>query len=68
MTAVWPTLGSLYVTFLGLIRDEVQVGALTTHSQCEQCFYCRRGQSLLCENFNGRGVTMAGGFAEYVVL
>lgn len=36
--------------------------------QCEQCFYCRRGQSLLCENFNGLGVTMAGGFAEYVVL
>jgi D-arabinitol dehydrogenase (NADP+) len=35
---------------------------------CKQCFYCRRGQSLLCENFNGRGVTMAGGFAEYVAL
>ncbi|KAF8842003.1 GroES-like protein [Paxillus ammoniavirescens] len=35
---------------------------------CENCFYCRRGQSLLCENFNGRGVTMAGGFAEYVVF
>jgi len=35
---------------------------------CEQCFYCRRGQSLLCENFNGLGVTMAGGFAEYVVF
>ncbi|KAH7926263.1 GroES-like protein [Leucogyrophana mollusca] len=35
---------------------------------CDTCFYCRRGQSLLCENFNGRGVTMAGGFAEYVVF
>lgn len=35
---------------------------------CESCFYCRRGQSLLCENFNGKGVTMAGGFAEYVVF
>ncbi|KAH7910365.1 chaperonin 10-like protein [Hygrophoropsis aurantiaca] len=35
---------------------------------CETCFYCRRGESLLCENFNGRGVTMAGGFAEYVVF
>ncbi|KAG6329874.1 hypothetical protein ID866_9216, partial [Astraeus odoratus] len=34
--------------------------------QCEHCFYCRRGQSLLCENFNSRGVTMDGGFAEYV--
>ncbi|KAG9311755.1 chaperonin 10-like protein [Chiua virens] len=35
---------------------------------CDQCFFCRRGQSLLCEDFNGRGVTMAGGFAEYVVF
>lgn len=38
-------------------------------NQCGMCFYyCRRGQSLLCENFEGRGVTMSGGFAEYVVL
>lgn len=35
---------------------------------CEKCFYCRRGQTLLCENFNGAGVTMAGGFAEYVTF
>ncbi|KAG1815247.1 chaperonin 10-like protein [Suillus subaureus] len=35
---------------------------------CDKCFYCRRGQSLLCENFNGKGATMAGGFAEYVVF
>lgn len=34
---------------------------------CENCFYCRRGQSLLCENFNSRGVTQDGGFAEYIV-
>ncbi|KAF7349258.1 GroES-like protein [Mycena sanguinolenta] len=33
---------------------------------CDNCFYCRRGQSLLCENFNSRGVTQDGGFAEYV--
>ncbi|KAL0958168.1 hypothetical protein HGRIS_000331 [Hohenbuehelia grisea] len=33
---------------------------------CDTCFYCRRGQSLLCENFNSRGVTLDGGFAEYV--
>ena len=32
---------------------------------CEECFYCRRGQILLCENFNAHGVTMDGGFAEY---
>ncbi|PBK70908.1 GroES-like protein [Armillaria solidipes] len=34
---------------------------------CENCFYCRRGQSLMCENFNARGVTQDGGFAEYIV-
>jgi len=34
---------------------------------CDTCFYCRRGQSLLCEDFNSRGVTQDGGFAEYIV-
>jgi len=34
---------------------------------CDNCFYCRRGQSLLCEDFNARGVTLDGGFAEYIV-
>ncbi|OWO97486.1 hypothetical protein B2J93_9107 [Marssonina coronariae] len=32
---------------------------------CNECFYCRRGQLLLCENFEAHGVTMDGGFAEY---
>ncbi|KAG6136047.1 hypothetical protein E4U38_001534 [Claviceps purpurea] len=32
---------------------------------CNECFYCRRGELLLCENFNAHGVTMNGGFAEY---
>ena len=32
---------------------------------CGECFYCRRGQELLCENFEAHGVTMDGGFAEY---
>lgn len=34
---------------------------------CGNCFYCRRGETLLCENFNARGVTMDGGFADYIV-
>ncbi|KAG7446872.1 GroES-like protein [Guyanagaster necrorhizus] len=34
---------------------------------CDECFYCRRGQSLLCENFESLGCTVAGGFAEYAV-
>ena len=32
---------------------------------CGECFYCRRGELLLCENFEAHGVTMNGGFAEY---
>ncbi|KAE8143441.1 alcohol dehydrogenase [Aspergillus pseudotamarii] len=32
---------------------------------CGECFYCLRGQELLCENFEAHGVTMDGGFAEY---
>ncbi|KAJ3798865.1 chaperonin 10-like protein [Lentinula aff. detonsa] len=34
---------------------------------CETCFYCRRGQPLSCENYEGLGCTMSGGFAEYAV-
>ncbi|KAJ3813090.1 chaperonin 10-like protein [Lentinula aff. lateritia] len=34
---------------------------------CGSCFYCRRGQELLCEHFNARGVTQDGGFADYIV-
>lgn len=33
---------------------------------CQDCFYCRRGNGLLCENFHARGVTKQGGFAEYI--
>ena len=36
--------------------------------ECDHCFYCRRGKDLLCENFASKGVTMDGGFAEYVTL
>ncbi|GLB39165.1 putative alcohol dehydrogenase GroES-like domain [Lyophyllum shimeji] len=35
---------------------------------CDVCFFCRRGQHVLCENFNGLGVTCDGGFAEYVAV
>jgi len=33
---------------------------------CGTCFYCRRGNELLCEHFGAAGVTMDGGFAEYI--
>ncbi|KAA6414483.1 MAG: chlorophyll synthesis pathway [Lasallia pustulata] len=32
---------------------------------CGECFYCRRGEALLCEHFEAHGVTLSGGFAEY---
>ncbi|KAI4153808.1 MAG: hypothetical protein LQ340_002082 [Diploschistes diacapsis] len=32
---------------------------------CGECFYCRRGELLLCENFESHGVTLPGAFAEY---
>lgn len=32
---------------------------------CGSCFYCRRGEELLCEHIKLHGVTMNGGFAEY---
>ncbi|KAI4517781.1 chaperonin 10-like protein [Schizophyllum commune] len=33
---------------------------------CDNCFYCRRGNTLYCENFKARGVSSEGGFAEYI--
>ncbi|KAJ7249392.1 chaperonin 10-like protein [Mycena rebaudengoi] len=35
---------------------------------CGNCFYCRRGKSLFCENFDGLGATLPGGFADYVTV
>ncbi|KAG1736044.1 chaperonin 10-like protein [Suillus occidentalis] len=36
-------------------------------ADCDDCFYCRRGNSVLCENFKAKGIALDGGFAEYVV-
>jgi 2-desacetyl-2-hydroxyethyl bacteriochlorophyllide A dehydrogenase len=33
---------------------------------CYECYYCRRGQNNLCENWNAIGVTKPGGAAEFV--
>ncbi|KAI5305694.1 putative E3 ubiquitin-protein ligase [Ascosphaera pollenicola] len=32
---------------------------------CGECFFCRRGEELMCESFNAHGVTLPGAFAEY---
>ncbi|RDW81183.1 zinc-dependent alcohol dehydrogenase family protein [Aspergillus mulundensis] len=34
---------------------------------CGECFHCRRGSELFCENFIAHGVMVDGGFAEYAV-
>jgi D-arabinitol dehydrogenase (NADP+) len=41
---------------------------LSSPPQCESCFFCRKGEPLLCENYLGKGCNLAGGFAEYVTL
>ncbi|TFK97893.1 NADP+-dependent D-mannitol dehydrogenase [Pterulicium gracile] len=51
--------------------DKFKIGDLCVAdngSSCDKCFFCRRGKSLLCEDFRSKGVTMDGGFAEYVTF
>ncbi|MCQ8239797.1 zinc-dependent alcohol dehydrogenase family protein [Rhizosaccharibacter radicis] len=33
---------------------------------CGHCFFCRRGDTLRCENFIAYGIQLDGGFAEYL--
>ena len=37
-----------------------------SNTVCGTCFYCMRGDYLLCENLGAYGVTLNGGFAEYL--
>jgi len=39
-----------------------------SNTVCGTCFYCMRGDFLLCENLGAYGVTMNGGFAEYLKI
>ncbi|KAI1794472.1 NADP+-dependent D-mannitol dehydrogenase [Ganoderma leucocontextum] len=34
--------------------------------ECGDCFYCHRSEFTLCENLNGHGVNIPGGFSQYV--
>lgn len=40
--------------------------ALTLLANCGHCHYCRRGEPLLCTNFEAAGVRLDGAFAEYI--
>ncbi len=35
---------------------------------CGECYYCRRNEQNQCERWNAVGVTVPGGFAEYVAV
>jgi len=35
---------------------------------CEACYFCRRQQWMFCEQLGALGVTMPGGFADYVAV
>jgi len=45
------------------VGDRVAVDICLT---CGTCYWCRRGEGLLCENFAQIGIHTAGAFAEYV--
>lgn len=42
--------------------------AVEGHNYCNTCFYCRRGDTNLCLNYDELGFTRPGAFAEYVVV
>src|SRR6516165_11083489 len=39
-----------------------------SNTVCGTCFYCKRGDRLLCENLGAYGVTLNGGFADYLKI
>ncbi|HEY9596001.1 MAG TPA: alcohol dehydrogenase catalytic domain-containing protein, partial [Spirochaetia bacterium] len=42
--------------------------ALDMVVRCGECYYCRSGQSNMCENRMKKGQRVLGGFAEYVAV
>jgi len=47
------------------VGDRVAVAPIV---HCGVCFFCRRGQTNLCQNFKALGYHYPGGFAEYMVI
>ena len=53
------------------VKSSLKAGdrvALDMVYRCHQCYYCRTGQSNLCENRFSKGIKPLGGFSEYVVV
>lgn len=60
----WGTIDELGKNAKGLkIGDRVAVDLCIT---CGTCYFCRRGDGLLCQTFTQLGIHTNGGFAEYV--
>ena len=56
-------------THVAQSRDDVKVGtrvAIQPNIYCHHCEFCRTGHENLCLNYTAVGVTINGGFAEYV--
>jgi D-arabinitol dehydrogenase (NADP+) len=51
-------------TVEGLEKGQRVVG--NSNESCGKCFYCLRGDYLLCEHLQAYGVTQNGGFAQYM--
>jgi D-arabinitol dehydrogenase (NADP+) len=45
-----------------------QTVVANSNMACGHCFYCERGDRLLCDNLEAYGVTRNGGFAEYMKI
>lgn len=45
-----------------------RVGAAWIYSSCGKCKFCRRGLENLCDQFQGTGCHVNGGYADYMVI
>ncbi len=53
------------------VKSSIKPGdrvALDMVYRCHQCYYCRTGQSNLCENRFSKGIKPLGGFSQYVAV
>jgi 2-desacetyl-2-hydroxyethyl bacteriochlorophyllide A dehydrogenase len=59
------------VAELGAGVSGLRVGqrvAVEGHNFCRTCFWCRRGETNLCETYAEFGFTLPGGYAEFVAV
>ncbi|MFC2006739.1 alcohol dehydrogenase catalytic domain-containing protein [Chloroflexota bacterium] len=42
--------------------------AVTPRIACGDCFYCRKGQHIYCQNSRTFGYELSGGYAQYVLI